>query len=352
MSLITRCPACETMFKVVPDQLRISEGWVRCGQCGEIFNASQNLVAGAPAGSQAPAARIPQPVPPAPPPASRDAGTPPLITGAPGTAVAMQAPSSVSEPQKPDAFAQEAPLHAPETQLRPSAAFIPTEPVWAEEPPAPGERAIAAEAVMRADSPASGAVPLPATDTRGGISDSDDRLQDPPASFMRRGRDKRFWDRRPVRLALAALALLLTSVLLAQVLVQERNRLVLLEPAARPVVQALCKLAGCEIGALRQIESVVIDSSSFGRLRTDTYRLAFSLRNRAPIDIAMPAIELSLTDTQDQALIRRVMLPSEYGAAGAVLAASADWSGTLAVSIRPGAGTERIAGYRLLAFYP
>jgi predicted Zn finger-like uncharacterized protein len=33
MSLITRCPACGTMFKVVPDQLRISEGWVRCGQC-------------------------------------------------------------------------------------------------------------------------------------------------------------------------------------------------------------------------------------------------------------------------------------------------------------------------------
>ena len=33
MSLITRCPACGTMFKVVPDQLRISEGWVRCGHC-------------------------------------------------------------------------------------------------------------------------------------------------------------------------------------------------------------------------------------------------------------------------------------------------------------------------------
>jgi len=43
MSLITRCPACETLFKVVPDQLRISQGWVRCGQCGEIFDASADL---------------------------------------------------------------------------------------------------------------------------------------------------------------------------------------------------------------------------------------------------------------------------------------------------------------------
>jgi predicted Zn finger-like uncharacterized protein len=47
MSMITRCPACETMFKVVPDQLRISAGWVRCGQCDEIFDASAHLMDGA-----------------------------------------------------------------------------------------------------------------------------------------------------------------------------------------------------------------------------------------------------------------------------------------------------------------
>lgn len=31
------------MFKVVPDQLRISEGWVRCGKCEEIFDASAHM---------------------------------------------------------------------------------------------------------------------------------------------------------------------------------------------------------------------------------------------------------------------------------------------------------------------
>ncbi|MBS0303672.1 MAG: zinc-ribbon domain-containing protein, partial [Proteobacteria bacterium] len=36
MSLVTRCPACSTLFKVVPDQIRIAAGWVRCGQCGEV----------------------------------------------------------------------------------------------------------------------------------------------------------------------------------------------------------------------------------------------------------------------------------------------------------------------------
>ena len=43
MALITRCPVCGTVFKVVPDQLRISEGWVRCGQCAEVFDASGDL---------------------------------------------------------------------------------------------------------------------------------------------------------------------------------------------------------------------------------------------------------------------------------------------------------------------
>ncbi|MBP7453787.1 MAG: zinc-ribbon domain-containing protein, partial [Ottowia sp.] len=40
MSLITRCPTCATLFKVVADQLRVSGGWVRCGHCQEVFDAS------------------------------------------------------------------------------------------------------------------------------------------------------------------------------------------------------------------------------------------------------------------------------------------------------------------------
>ncbi|MBU6261208.1 MAG: zinc-ribbon domain-containing protein, partial [Burkholderiales bacterium] len=42
--LATRCPACDTVFRVVPDQLRVSEGWVRCGRCAEVFDASASLV--------------------------------------------------------------------------------------------------------------------------------------------------------------------------------------------------------------------------------------------------------------------------------------------------------------------
>ena len=44
MSLAARCPACGTVFRVVQDQLRVSEGWVRCGRCAEVFNAIETLV--------------------------------------------------------------------------------------------------------------------------------------------------------------------------------------------------------------------------------------------------------------------------------------------------------------------
>ena len=44
MSMATRCTACGTVFRVVPDQLRVSKGWVRCGRCAEVFNAVAQMV--------------------------------------------------------------------------------------------------------------------------------------------------------------------------------------------------------------------------------------------------------------------------------------------------------------------
>lgn len=43
MSLATRCIHCGTIFKIVEDQLKVSEGWVRCGRCQEVFNALPTL---------------------------------------------------------------------------------------------------------------------------------------------------------------------------------------------------------------------------------------------------------------------------------------------------------------------
>ena len=44
MSLITRCPACGTTFRVQRDQLAAHFGTVRCGKCGSAFNGVAALV--------------------------------------------------------------------------------------------------------------------------------------------------------------------------------------------------------------------------------------------------------------------------------------------------------------------
>ncbi|WP_423391523.1 DUF3426 domain-containing protein [Burkholderia sp. LMG 21824] len=44
MLLATRCPHCETVFRLQQEQLSLHQGLVRCGHCHEVFNASESLV--------------------------------------------------------------------------------------------------------------------------------------------------------------------------------------------------------------------------------------------------------------------------------------------------------------------
>lgn len=51
MSLVTRCPRCKTLFRVLPEQLQAHGGQVRCGRCMHAFDGFQMLAvesAGAP----------------------------------------------------------------------------------------------------------------------------------------------------------------------------------------------------------------------------------------------------------------------------------------------------------------
>jgi predicted Zn finger-like uncharacterized protein len=45
MSMVTRCPQCNTTFRVTAAHLKAREGYVRCGRCSEVFNALATLAA-------------------------------------------------------------------------------------------------------------------------------------------------------------------------------------------------------------------------------------------------------------------------------------------------------------------
>ena len=115
MSLATRCPACGTIFRVVQDQLKVSEGWVRCGQCHEVFHGIEALfdLDSDPAIAARRAARLPAAPPPtrvfaqqrasAPIPIPTQAPTPPALAPTASTAPAATPPAPVVFPTRPSA---------------------------------------------------------------------------------------------------------------------------------------------------------------------------------------------------------------------------------------------------------
>jgi predicted Zn finger-like uncharacterized protein len=75
MALATKCPHCQTTFRVVNDQLKLRAGLVRCGHCKEIFNGIEHLLP--PASAEAAGAQIPvQTQPSAAPPVAASIDAP------------------------------------------------------------------------------------------------------------------------------------------------------------------------------------------------------------------------------------------------------------------------------------
>ena len=321
MSLITRCPACGTMFKVVPDQLKISDGWVRCGQCSEVFDASVHLQAAGSATAQ-------PDVESAPPRVIEPTPQPAEAVGPESESFGLSASSEIGE------------------------SLLPDEPDSAQ---------IDAEALALQEHPLDQPFELRRHDARQeadrSSSDEDSELE--PSSllnddltFVRQARRQAFWRRPAVRKLMAVAAVLLALLLVLQVAIQDRDRLAASEPALRPWLARLCGAFNCTIRPQRRIEAIAIESSSFNQLRGDAYRLQVTLKNQGATEVALPALELTLTDGQDRAVVRRVLMPGELDANTAVIAAASEWSSSVALGVSDTSLGGKIAGYRLLAFYP
>jgi predicted Zn finger-like uncharacterized protein len=323
MSLITRCPACGTMFKVVPDQLRISEGWVRCGHCSEVFDAAASL--------------------------QRDDDSEPQL---PPQEEPIAAPASIGK----SAYFES----GPESEAEPFGSSPDTEVGESVLPEPPDSVLIEAEAKALKEDPLDRPFELRRADTVSVESPSREEVApetepEPDVhdlSFVRQARRKVFWTHTATRIGLGLLFLVLGAGLAAQVALYDRDRLAIVEPGLKPVLAKLCDVLKCKIGQPRQIDAIAIESSSFNKLRGEAYRLNVTLKNQATIQIAMPALELTLTDSQDQAVVRRILMPPELGANSGAIAAGAEWSGSLALAVATNGLAGRVAGYRLLAFYP
>jgi len=80
--------------------------------------------------------------------------------------------------------------------------------------------------------------------------------------------------------------------------------------------------------------------------------LSFNVKNTALINVAVPHLELTLTDLTDQTLVRRILTPGELDAKANALQASSEWQVSVVIRVQIPAEQTAVMGYRLVAFYP
>lgn len=320
MSLATRCTACGTIFRIVEDQLRVSDGWVRCGRCAEIFDARELLFDIEQETPPAwPAAFSPPPIAAAPQPESVPAARP---------AEAPLEPSLTASTEHTNP-AETAPTDWPAENTR-------REPRWVDESEPPSSTPAAAQAWHPDATPTMSAKPEAA----------------PPApvpEFMRQAESSARWNRPSMRLAMVLVASLLTLLLAIQAMLHFRDALAAAHPTLRGGLQSVCSLLGCEVRPWRRIEALSLESTSLNPVSsTGGYKLNLTLRNKSTVDLAPPWVELSLTDATGAPFARRVLEPKVLSPRLALVGAESEHTLTFGFST----GNQRVSGYSVNIFYP
>jgi predicted Zn finger-like uncharacterized protein len=167
--------------------------------------------------------------------------------------------------------------------------------------------------------------------------------------FLRDAERKARWQRPWVRWVLLVLCVVLLLGALAQLGLKNRDRYAARWPVTRPLLLELCGLVGCTLQAPRQIDALVVETSSLTRPPgVEGLRLQLVLRNRIDYEVAAPHVELSLTDAAGAVMARRVFTPADFGATRPALGAQQDanWSLVFSTTLR------NIAGYSVSVFYP
>lgn len=310
--MITTCPACRTRFRVTPEQLDAHGGDVRCGRCAKVFNAHAYLE------------HEPEPIEP--------------------------------EVFEPEAFEPEDELEAQAEDFTAQETIPPAE---AEEPPADEETEPSpVEPVDEAPIEAVEPEPLPETEqalpevaepvtTEAGESavEAVSPVEEEEAEAPKKKRSF-FW------LWLVG-ALLLVLGLTGQCLYFFRSELAARQPALKPLLQQFCGVLRCSIRLPADPSLLSIETSDLAADPGQANRVTLNaiLRNRAKQAQEYPQLELTLTDTQDKMVARRIFPPEAY-AKNTDLGRGMPPNEELTVKLHLDLDDLKAAGYRVYLFYP
>ncbi|WP_414452001.1 zinc-ribbon and DUF3426 domain-containing protein [Burkholderia sp. 22PA0099] len=399
MPLATRCPHCETVFRIQPEHLKLHGGFARCGHCQQVFDAANSLVEPDP--ELAPAIVEPQPAtasaPSQPPrvfsatlahaapdqpangnftpgdwdmwapwldggidPALRhhggNTGTEPLVPIE--SASRLEAPANQAGLMRGamtrPANGQAAAIHAGEHEAAVATATVDTASVAT----LPRDAAEPSLGLAAASLP-----PLVDTDDPLHPVEADDhvRVHLPPrhtppnepfaAEPAADGRVHFAMTRESPATARGGfgrrvfggfVAGLLIVVLAGQMAWWCREPLIVHWPASQPLFAQACSAFGCTLEPPRAIDGLRLGASDLRQLDgSRVLELKVPLSNRTTIALAYPSIELTLLDASDRVAARRVLAPPDYvrpgTPVGAGLPAGATETSYVRIDTAPGA---------------
>lgn len=287
--MLTTCPSCHTTFKVTREQLEAHHGDVRCGRCSTIFNGNTYL-------ASEPHTVLTQPTPDSAPASSRTWGEPDVSSVEPPNAPELE-PSPL-----PDAEQNPVPLAPPAGIVAPPLKF---------------RTGLFNESMAAPDATPAG----------------------PQSS------------RKKILYGVGSAFLLLLLALQAAYFF--RDAIAARFVGTRPALNVLCQALGCTVGLPREPDKIVIESSDL-QAGTQPGVMIFSaiLRSKASHPIAYPMLDLALTDTEDAALARRILPPTQYLRKVNAVKDGIPPHGEVALRLTLNIGNLKAAGYRVYAFYP
>lgn len=367
MALATRCPNCSAIFRVGAEQLTLRGGIVRCGSCRHVFNAIGHLEYVEPTASNAeshaprrtgPSAagtgdenRRPVVQAPATTPTRTAARKPPQpAQSAPAGQVKSATPAPRPSTAAPSGF-ESTGTASPTIHGADALSSLPgtdTSPLHSAPPESPPEP----EPVAVPQSLPAAAGEMDALQ----LASLQDDLSIPELepTFLR----PKNTDVSPaVRIALWAACAVLAPALLVQLALLFRSSLIVHFPDLQPTLAALCSPWDCSAQWPMRPELLAVVSSDLQAVPgTSAMEFDAVIRNRAEFPMALPALELTLTDSLNHPLARKVFMPADYLSSRATasqepsdnLAAGGDLTIRLIFEFR-GIG---VAGFVAYPFYP
>lgn len=338
MNGTTRCPHCETCFKIAEAQFTAHQGMVRCGHCMQAFDSRPTFI-------------------PEPP----DSQVELIVDDAAGHIVNVAEHGESVHEENPEAPPAEVAASLEHqiavvdaidelTATEPGDTHLPVAvnhlPLQSESVDTPDFSQLAANLAVTEQAELHSIIQAGEEPYAEMTPQAEDAAQDDFEDELPRPVRRRIW-------LWAVATFVLVVLLLAQSVYFFRISLAAHLPALKPALVQLCSLVNCSVPLPQNAELLSIESSGLEADAAHDNQIDFSalLRNRASYTLAFPVLALTLNDSQDKPLARRFFMPTEYLPADEHAQAGLLSNHEVSIKLHLNTADLRPAGYRLELLY-